>query len=99
MSRTLTAPLDSSSYWRRLLATCLPDREGGAHDLFVLLSALREHVEECGREGLSSKVPRGHDLRSCVIRSARRRLAGGPRGPHDRPKTKPGGTGRGPAAH
>jgi hypothetical protein len=52
--RTLTAPLDSPSYWRRLLATCHPDRVGGDHNLFIFLQALREHVEECRQERLSS---------------------------------------------
>jgi hypothetical protein len=45
-----TAPLvalDDRTYWRRLLATVHPDRDHGDHELFVFLTALREHVEGC----------------------------------------------------
>src|SRR3954469_15861321 len=45
--RTLTRPLDDASYWRRLLATVHPDRDGGDAELFVFLTALKEHVEGC----------------------------------------------------
>jgi hypothetical protein len=45
--RTLTRPLDDHRYWRRLMATVHPDRDGGDAELFVFLTALREHVEEC----------------------------------------------------
>jgi hypothetical protein len=49
VSRTVVpARLDDNSYWRRLLATCHPDRTGGDHDLFLFLQGLREYVEECG---------------------------------------------------
>jgi hypothetical protein len=41
------APLTDGRYWRRLLATCHPDKPGGDHDLFVFLQGLREHVQEC----------------------------------------------------
>jgi hypothetical protein len=48
MSRTaVPARLDDNSYWRRLLATCHPDRNNGDHELFLFLTALREHVESC----------------------------------------------------
>jgi hypothetical protein len=43
----LPAPLDSPSYWRRLLATCHPDKPDGDHDLFIFLEGLREHVDGC----------------------------------------------------
>jgi hypothetical protein len=47
MPRTQTpAPLTSPSYWRRLMATVHPDRDGGDHELFVFLTALREYVQE-----------------------------------------------------
>ena len=65
--RTCTAALDDRSYWRRLLATVHPDREDGAHELFVFLSALREHVEECGGGSVSK------------LHSSRRREADGDR--------------------
>jgi hypothetical protein len=42
--------LDDRTYWRRLLATVHPDRDHGDHELFVFLTALREHVEVCGGE-------------------------------------------------
>src|SRR3954453_22982387 len=45
--RTLTRPLDDASYWRRLLATVHPDRDGGDAELFVFLTGLKEHVEGC----------------------------------------------------
>src|SRR3954453_13302428 len=45
--RTLTRPLDDASYWRRLLATVHPDRDGGDAELFVFFTALKEHVEGC----------------------------------------------------
>lgn len=41
------APLDDRRYWWRLLAVAHPDRNGGDGDLFVFLTALREHVEGC----------------------------------------------------
>jgi hypothetical protein len=48
LSRTAPpAPLTDGRYWRRLLATCHPDKPGGDHDLFVFLQGLREHVEGC----------------------------------------------------
>jgi hypothetical protein len=51
MSKTaLPAPLDSPSYWRRLLATCHPDKPDGDHDLFIFLEGLREHVEVLSEE-------------------------------------------------
>jgi hypothetical protein len=49
--------LDDRSYWRRLLATVHPDRNDGDRELFVFLTALREHVEECG-EGPSPRLHR-----------------------------------------
>jgi len=50
MPRSSTpAPLDDRSYWRRLLASVHPDR-GGEHELFLFLTALREHVEGCSRQ-------------------------------------------------
>jgi hypothetical protein len=39
--------LDNRSYWRRLLATVHPDRDDGDAELFVFLTALKEHVEQC----------------------------------------------------
>jgi len=48
MPRTLApAPLDSASYWRRLLAAVHPDRNGGDGDLFIFATALEEHVRGC----------------------------------------------------
>ena len=48
MSRTaLPVPLTDASYWRRLLATCHPDKDGGDPELFLFLTGLREHVEGC----------------------------------------------------
>src|SRR3954470_17931102 len=47
-----TAPLvalDDRTYWRRLLATVHPDRDNGDSELFVWLTALREHVEGCAQ--------------------------------------------------
>jgi hypothetical protein len=62
--------LDDRTYWRRLLATVHPDRDGGDAELFVFLSALREHVASCRvkpvldssrrREG-STKHSKQHD--------------------------------------
>jgi len=50
MAKTaIPAPLNDRSYWRRLLATVHPDRDHGDKELFVFLTALREHVEECSR--------------------------------------------------
>jgi hypothetical protein len=41
--------LDSPSpvYWRKLIAIAHPDRATGDHELFVFLTALREHVQGC----------------------------------------------------
>jgi hypothetical protein len=39
--------LDDGRYWRRLLATLHPDSDAGDQELFVFLTALREHVEGC----------------------------------------------------
>jgi hypothetical protein len=46
--RTATpAQLTDKSYWRRLLATCHPDKDEGDHELFLQLPAAREYVEGC----------------------------------------------------
>jgi hypothetical protein len=45
--RTHTRELTDRSYWRRLMTAAHPDRNGGDGELFVFLTALREHVEEC----------------------------------------------------
>jgi len=39
--------LTDASYWRRLLATCHPDKDGGDAELFLFLTGLKEHVEGC----------------------------------------------------
>src|SRR5215212_9876955 len=46
MSRIASAPALDKTMWRKLFARCHPDA-GGDHELFVFLSALREHVEGC----------------------------------------------------
>lgn len=43
MSRTLTALPTDRGYWRKLLRVVHPDHSGD-HDLFVWVTALREHV-------------------------------------------------------
>src|SRR4051812_33599111 len=62
--RTLTRPLDDASYWRRLLATVHPDRDHGDEELFVFLTALKEHVVHCTTVELSrrSHGQRHHDV-------------------------------------
>ena len=58
------APLDSPSYWRKLMAVTHPDRGHGDHELFVFLTALREQVEGCSRhreDGLEPAHHRYHD--------------------------------------
>ncbi len=42
--RTKSPPLNDHSYWRRLRAKAHPD-QGGSHDLFVWVEALREHFQ------------------------------------------------------
>jgi hypothetical protein len=72
MSKTaLPAPLDSPSYWRRLLATCHPDKPDGDHDLFIFLGGLREHVEGC-----TSLSDRGHQARADRLGRFRRGCRG-----------------------
>ena len=41
------APLADRSYWKRLLSTVHPDRDGEDVELFHFLTALREHVQGC----------------------------------------------------
>lgn len=47
MSPHTPEPLSDKSYWRRLLATVHPDRDGGDGELFVFLQALKEHIDGC----------------------------------------------------
>lgn len=73
MSRTsVPARLDDRSYWKRLLATCHPDKTGGDHELFLFLQGLREHVEGCC-EGAS---PRSYEARSQSYATGSERTGG-----------------------
>jgi hypothetical protein len=54
--RTHTRELTDRSYWRRLMATAHPDRNGGDGELFVFCTALRVHVEECMGSGSAQRM-------------------------------------------
>ena len=55
--RTAAPPLGDPRLWRLLKGRCHPDA-GGSHDLFLLVSALEEHVSEC--RALEAPPASGH---------------------------------------
>src|SRR3954466_11623508 len=58
--RTLTRSLDDRSFWRRILVIAHPDRNDGDGELFLFLTALREHVQACTTVELPRRL---HDHR------------------------------------
>ena len=60
--RTLTAPPDDRSMWRRALARLHPDG-GGSHDLFIWAGAVRDVVCSSSLQGSAGAEPQDHPSR------------------------------------
>jgi hypothetical protein len=60
--RTLTAPPDDRSMWRRALARLHPDG-GGSHDLFIWAGAVRDEVCDLSHCAGASPEPADHPSR------------------------------------